>query len=63
MPQFTLTINLGNEGMQTAEDVSNQLDFAAMKILHSGDIMTYSIAPGVLHDINGNVVGHYEVTE
>lgn len=61
MPQFILTINLGNDGMKNAEDVSNQLDFAAMKILHSGDIMTYCIAPGVLRDINGNVVGHYEV--
>lgn len=61
MPQFILSINLGNDGMKTAEDVSNQLDFAAMKILHSGDIMTYCIAPGVLRDINGNVVGHYEV--
>lgn len=63
MPQFILKIDLGNDAMITAEEVSIQLDFAAMKILHAGDIMIYSIAPGVLRDINGNVVGHYEVVD
>ena len=58
MNEFTLRITLGNEAMQTSEDVgevlravANRLDYVLDR--RSGEILDY----------NGNVVGEWEFTE
>ena len=61
MNTFTLTLNLGNEAMQTAEDISNALtraagwieDYAAREVEHGGSMS--------LKDQNGNTVGMWTV--
>ena len=60
MPQFTLTITLGNEGMQTDQDIAIMLREIADRVEFDG----IAFRPGVKQghrDRNGNVVGHYEV--
>ena len=58
MQEFTLRIKLGNEAMQTPEDVAaslrdiaNRLDWGMYR--RSGEILDY----------NGNKVGEWEFTE
>ena len=52
--KFTLTITLGNEAMQTNEDVAEALRVAASRI--------ESRALPLIRDINGNNVGSWEFT-
>ena len=62
MPQFTLTINLGNDGMKTDRDIAIMLREIADRVEFDG----ITFRPGVQQghrDRNGNTVGHYEVTE
>jgi len=56
MPRFILEIELGNDAMQTPYDVGTVMINIACHLRESGDFATRKI-----HDINGNVVGHYEV--
>ena len=58
MPKFILEIELGNDAMASSDDIGFALLDTGRKIRVSGkcDI-------GKVRDINGNIVGHYEVTE
>jgi hypothetical protein len=57
MPQkFILEITLGNEGMCSAEHIGRVLAKTGTHIAVTGKIDI-----GKIRDINGNVVGHYEV--
>jgi len=54
MNTFTLTINMGNDAMQTPEDVAEALRDAARDIETGGKEFIY--------DINGNKVGLWVFT-
>lgn len=54
--QFTLTIQMGNDAMQTLEDVAETL-----RTVQSG--LERGKASGIVFDYNGNPVGEWEVTE
>lgn len=65
--KFTLEIKLGNEAMQTVEDVQT-----ALAALVAGQSMTRHVAGnrtfedgdgGKIRDLNGNTVGKWEVTD
>jgi hypothetical protein len=51
--EFTLSITLGNDAMQTPQDVARALEYIVMR-LHRGADM------GNIKDINGNNVGSFE---
>lgn len=58
MPQFILKIDLGNDAMQTKTDLLHALEQV------QGDIINWDCAcSGNVRNINGNVVGHYEVVD
>ena len=57
MPQFILKIDLGNTPANS-NDIGYALLDTGRKIRVSGKVDI-----GKVHDINGNVVGHYEVVE
>lgn len=52
---FSLTIELGNDAMHTAEDIARALHKAADSIMRRG---AYN---GTILDVNGNRVGSYTV--
>jgi hypothetical protein len=54
MSSFTLKIKLGNEAMQTDDDISSALKEVAYNV-ESG------ITSGKIFDLNGNSVGTYQV--
>jgi hypothetical protein len=54
MTQFILEINLGNDAMQTSDDIGEMLIHYGKKIRATGK---YDI--GTMHDQNGNTVGQY----
>ena len=54
--QFKLTINLGNEAMQTDNDIARALRRVVWEV--EGGIDNYS---GIIKDINGNSVGSYAI--
>ena len=65
MPRFILEIEIGNEGMQTSSDIKEALIQAGItlerrmpteKLHHMA-----TLCDGIIRDINGNVVGYYEV--
>jgi hypothetical protein len=52
MSQFALAIDIGNDAMQSAEDIADALrDVAAL--LYQGQ------TSGPIHDVNGNTVGRF----
>jgi hypothetical protein len=61
--KFYLTIDLGNDAMQTMSDIAVALRGVSFGIFHAygGDMA--SNQRGRLSDINGNTVGHWEVRE
>ncbi len=63
MPQkFILEIDLGNEGAQTGYDVAHMIRDVAFVMQDHGNLSKLHCAqPTPIRDINGNVVGHYEV--
>jgi hypothetical protein len=63
MPRFKLTIDLGNEAMQTGEDVAALLLEAADDLRdHGPAVITDRDACGVaLRDPNGNTVGSWQI--
>ena len=65
MPQkFILEITLGNEGVQTTQQLAAALEYAAKQISCRQNAYLHIIANGFqpyIRDSNGNVVGHYEV--
>ena len=56
MPKFILEINLGNEGMKEDIDIAGALERCAAFIRTDG------LWDSSIRDINGNTVGHYEVS-
>jgi hypothetical protein len=59
MPQkFILEITLGNEGMKSDADIADVLRECAHTIEYDG--IHYKPAKQI-RDMNGNLVGHYEV--
>ena len=58
MPKFILEINLGNEGMRSPVHIRDALRAISDKIRYDDELddLTQNI-----RDINGNVVGKYEV--
>jgi hypothetical protein len=62
MPQFILKINLGNEAVSNPYHIQDALKRTAKKIydadLSLDDMIT---GPINIHDLNGNVVGSFEV--
>jgi|SRR5882762_7538371 len=69
--QFTLTIELGNEAMRTAEDIGYALRQTAARLEElaqyteeeDGSFTLLSSTSRVIPDGNGNRVGKWEVTE
>lgn len=58
MSDFTLRIKLGNEAMQTPEDVANRLLAVANRLNYGMDRSN-----GEILDYNGNKVGEWGFTE
>lgn len=56
MSKFTLEITLGNEAMQTPEDIADALRKAA-NLLEAGN------GTGNIYDLNGNSVGSYAIED
>jgi hypothetical protein len=64
MPQFILTIDLGNDAMKDTDDISRALHEIQKDLASAGtDIEHLSTTIHQIKDRNGNVVGHYEVRE
>jgi len=61
MPQFILTIDLGNDAMKRPYDVAESLQRIVDRLQYHG-FPDPTFKPNIC-DINGNVVGHYEVRE
>lgn len=60
MDKFMLTIEMGNDAMQRAEDVSDALQRLASYLDHEGpEVMKMD---GAIFDANGNTVGRWEVS-
>ena len=55
--RFDLHIDLGNDAMQTGEDVAEALRRIATKLERSGH------ESGLVMDLNGNKVGTWELSE
>jgi hypothetical protein len=51
--KFTLSIQLGNEAMETADDIATALEMVAGR-LHDG------CDAGSIHDVNGTKVGQFK---
>lgn len=64
---FTLTIELGNDAMQSANDIQHALLNAASGVsnAYAAEGIYEPIIPGDgrVRDLNGNTVGRWEVTE
>lgn len=63
MPKFILEINLGNEGMSKAHQLADAIDCVSYR-MRNGNNYDQILPTGeqrMIRDINGNVVGHYEV--
>jgi hypothetical protein len=59
MPQFILKIDLGNDAMKRSYDVAEAVQRVVDRLQYHG-FPEKSLKPNI-RDINGNVVGHYEV--
>ena len=57
MNKFEINIDLGNEAMETAEDVARALETVATRLRRQGDFFA-----GIIHDLNGNSVGEFGLT-
>lgn len=63
--EFTLKIKLGNDAMQTGDDVSAALRESAQRIEESwgGELAESAPLAGRIYDLNGNRVGAWEVAK
>lgn len=59
--RFTLGITLGNDAMQTAEDIAAALESVAATLRDAGGFDEF--AGGGIRDLNGDVVGSWMVDE
>jgi hypothetical protein len=57
---FKLTIELGNEAMQTPEDVAEALQAVARELERLSGSWPRAGAEGKIRDVNGNTVGKWE---
>jgi len=55
LDKFTLTIELGNDGMQDPADVGHALDEIANELIER----RFAVS-GTVRDVNGNTVGRWE---
>ena len=62
MPKFILEIDLGNEAMNCGYDIAETLKKISDHIYGNG-LNPFEPSETKLRDINGNLVGKYEVTE
>lgn len=61
MDQFTVTIELGNDAMQTGRDIANALEELSQRLLtYAGPIR--GTDDGVIADENGNTIGKWEIS-
>ncbi len=63
MPQFILTIDLGNDAMCRASDIAGALRVTASMLDVTTTRMLKTAGKFQIRDDNGNVVGHYEARE
>jgi hypothetical protein len=56
MAQFVLKINLGNDAMQTGQDISDAIHQLKFERYYSVDGLM-----GCVRDINGNTIGSWRV--
>lgn len=61
MPKFILEIGIGNEAMKTNFDIGSKLMGIGNQITYGKRCELTPEGKTVIRDINGNVVGHYEV--
>jgi hypothetical protein len=62
MSQFILKIDLGNDAMKTPGDIIQALTGVIETLGENSNHPAYTkMNAGSIRDINGNVVGHYEV--
>ncbi len=61
MSTFRLTIVLGNAAMQTPADIAGALREVADRIGDGHDPAVPTGTPGIIRDLNGAVVGAWEV--
>ena len=62
MPRFILEIEIGNEGTQNGYDVAHMIRDVAFVMQDHGNLSKLHCAqPTPIRDINGNVIGKYEV--
>jgi len=62
--EFILKITLGNEAMQTREDVGAALELVGRQLTHTGGefaVPSGLFPPYLIRDANGNKVGTWEV--
>ena len=59
--KFTLEIKLGNDAMQTPADIADALQDLAGDLKDAPDIEPTPSA-GTIRDINGNRIGHWQVS-
>jgi hypothetical protein len=57
---FKVEIKLGNDAMQTPEDVADALEKVARELRQDG---WRGFCTGGIRDINGNTVGHYSTRD
>lgn len=63
MGQFTIQIKLGNEAMQTPDDIAGALEETAQKLVRRQSQYDPATADeGPIIDLNGNTVGVWRVT-
>lgn len=58
---FTLTITLGNEGMQTGGDIQDALHALDHNYPSLGKLTPGNVAGGTIRDVNGNTVGSWAI--
>lgn len=63
MPTFNLTIKLGNDAMQSGDDVARALRSVADCLANTYDSLTLPEDAGAIFDLNGNTVGRWEVAK
>lgn len=59
--RFNISIKLGNDAMQSGDDVARALTILAGKLADSYDGLALPETDGVIYDANGNRVGTWEV--
>lgn len=62
MTQFILKITLGNDAMQTITDITQSLKNVCTVLSGTDNIEDLELYGKIkIHDVNGNIVGYFEV--